>query len=332
MPVDFRPLPLLGNPHLQTLLGNALRGPRVGFPTREHAVQLPDGDQVVLHDTVPARWRKGERIALLVHGLGGTHNSGYMNRMTGRLVPRGVRVLRMDLRGCGRGMSLARRPYHGGCSADVRAAVEEIGRWSPASPIVLVGFSLGGNIALKLAGEAADTPLANLAAVAAVSPPIDLEQCAAILAKPRNRLYELYYLRGLMAQVRQRQAVFPEDARVQFPRRMTMRLFDGLYTAPRCGFDSALHYYRRASSAALVPRIRVPAWILSARDDPFVVVEPLDALAPPRHIKLTIVNRGGHLGFLGRNETGGIRWAEQQIADWVLACGEERHHHISAIK
>jgi predicted alpha/beta-fold hydrolase len=317
MDFDFRPLPLLGNAHVQTLLGNILAGPEVGFPSREHHVELADGDQLVLHDTVPERWRPGDRIALLVHGLGGSHQSGYMKRMTRRLAPRGIRVVRMDLRGCGRGMALARRPYHGGCSADVREAVEAICRWSPASPLALVGFSLGGNIVLKLAGEAVEQPLPNLERVVAVSPPIDLEKCAGVLAQRNNRLYELYYLRGLLDQVRQRQALFPEEAEVRFPRRLTMRIFDDLYTAPRCGFNDALHYYRTASSAGLVPRITVPTLILTARDDPFIAAEPFDSLQAPAHVRLSILERGGHLGFLGRNKTGGVRWAEERIAEWV---------------
>ena len=95
-------------------------------------------------------------------------------------------------------------PDHGGCSDDVRAVAEEIARWCPLSPLIIVGFSLGGNIALKLAGEAADQPLPNVAALAAVSPPIDMLRCAALLASPRNRFYERHYVRGLLRQLRRR--------------------------------------------------------------------------------------------------------------------------------
>src|SRR5579883_2111066 len=318
MAPDFRPLRFLGNPHMQTIVGNLLKGPALRRPTRECLVPLADGDQLVLHDSIPETWRPGGRIALLVHGLGGSHRSGYMNRVARQLLAHGLRVVRMDLRGCGRGMALARRPYHGGCSDDVRAAALAIAAWSPASPLVLIGFSLGGNIALKLAGEAAAEPVANLERVAAISPPVDLTRCAALLGLPRNRWYERYYVSGLLRQVRQRQALFPEEATIQFPRRMTMRLFDDLYTSPRCGFENALHYYRCAGAAPLLPRIQVPALILTARDDPFVAVEPFDALVPPPHLELIILNRGGHLGFLGRHGAGGIRWAEQRVVEWVI--------------
>src|SRR5262249_34859952 len=139
MPADFRPLPFLGNPHVQTLLGNLLKGPALRAPSEERTVTLPDGDQLLLYDSVPAAWKLGDPIVLLVHGLGGSHDSGYMQRMARRLLPRGRRVVRMDLRGCGKGMALAKRPYHGGCSDDVRAAAAEVARWSPASPLVLLG-------------------------------------------------------------------------------------------------------------------------------------------------------------------------------------------------
>ena len=316
---EFRPLPFLGNAHLQTVLGSLLSGPTLRYPTEERCVGLPDGDQVVLHDSVPGAWRPGAPVALLIHGLGGSHASGYMRRMARRLLPRGLRVMRMDLRGCGHGMALARRPYHGGCSQDIRAAALAIDSWCPGSPLIVIGFSLGGNIALKMAGEAVDAPVANLERLAAVSPPVDLVRCAELLALPRNRFYERHYVRGLLAQLRRRRRLRPDEPAVAFPPRTTMRHFDDLYTAPRWQFDDALHYYRSASALPHLSRIRVPTLILTARDDPFIAVEPFDDLAAPPNIELQILDRGGHLGFLGRNETGGIRWAESRMAEWVLS-------------
>lgn len=315
----FRPLPLLGNPHVQTLLGAWLRGPRFAGPSQVRRVRLPDGDRLVLHDSVPAGWRRGGAVAVLVHGLTGSHRSGYMQRMASKLTREGMRVVRVDLRSCGTGEGLARRPYHAGCSEDLRAATDEVRRWSPDSPLALIGFSLGGNIVLKLAGEATTQALPGLARVAAVAPPVDVEACAALLALRRNRIYDLHFARELMAAARRMRWHFPDLPDVRFPRRMSLRIFDELFTAPRCGFANALDYYRRSSSLPLLPQIGVPTLIIAARDDPFVATGPLEKLVAPPHVRVRVVARGGHLGFLGRDGTGGLRWAERQVAHWVLA-------------
>jgi predicted alpha/beta-fold hydrolase len=318
--MDFRPLPFLSNPHLQTLLGTFWDGRIPYFPTRERQIILPDGDRLVLHDSRPANWRRGDPIALLIHGLGGTHASGYMRRVTALLLPHGIRVVRMDMRGCGRGAALSRQTYNGASSRDIRAAAEELGHWSPSSPIIVVGFSLGGNIVLKLAGEAADHRLPGLNRVVALAPPIDLVRCAALISSPRNRLYERHFVRNMIIQVRTHQRHFPDLPAVRIPYQATLREFDDLYTAPRGGFADAADYYRRASSLPLVPRIQVPTLILTARDDPFIAVEPFEELRVPSHIEVQISRQGGHLGFLGRDRAGGVRWAERRVTDWVMQC------------
>jgi len=314
---DFRPLPFLANPHVQTVVGNLFMGTMPRLRASERHVVLPDGDRLALFDSVPAGWRPGGRMVLVVHGLGGSHRSGYAQRLTALLLPRGLRMVRMDLRGAGRGAALARSSYNAACSADVRAALEEMHRWSPTSPLVAVGFSLGGNIVLKLAGEAATRPVPGLERVAALAPPIDLVACAAKLAVPRNRLYDQFFVRGLTAQVKRQERIFPDLPRVRFPRRMTLRVFDELFTAPRGGFADALDYYRKAGALPLLPRIAVPTFILTARDDPFIPADTFETLAPQPRVEVQVVPRGGHLGFIGPDGAGGIRWAERRLAAWI---------------
>jgi predicted alpha/beta-fold hydrolase len=316
---SFRPLPFLGNTHVQTVLGHWWRGATPRLAGRERQVALGDGDRLVLHDNVPDGWRPGGLTAVLIHGLGGSHQSGPLLRVAGLLLPYGIRVVRLDLRGAGRGAGLARRIYHGGCSEDLRAALAEVHRWDPAARVALVGFSLGANVALKLAGEAAAQPVPGLERVAAVAPPIDLERCAGLIAQRHNRLYEVHFLHHLLRQVRRLERHFPDVARARFPRRLTLRTFDELYTAPRGGFTSALDYYRRSSSLPLLEGITVPTLVLTARDDPFIAVAPFQALSPPTHVQVHILSRGGHLGFLGWDGLGGVRWAERQVAQFVIA-------------
>ena len=207
--LEFRPLPLLSHPHVQTLLGHILPGPTVSLPTREVVIRLPDGDGLVLHDNTPPDWRPGDRMALILHGLTGSADSPGVTRLAARLLAHGLRTARLDQRGAGKGLPLARQSYHAGRSDDMRAALEEMHRWSPTSPIVLIGVSLGGNLALKMAGETVEHPVPYLERVAAMNPPIDVGRCAAMMGLPRNRMYDQFFVRLLVKDAWQRQRISP---------------------------------------------------------------------------------------------------------------------------
>jgi predicted alpha/beta-fold hydrolase len=316
MMLSFRPLPLLGNPHVQTVLGNLLPGPVLTFPCTTQVVALPDGDGVVLHDCTPPEWRCGDPIAVLIHGLGGSHASPNMVRVNQRLANRGVRVCRMDLRGSGAGVALARRFYSAACSDDVRAVLDHLHVQCPDSPLLLAGFSLGASIVLKLAGEAGDRPVPGLRAIATVAAPLDLMRCSEQME--RLPIYDAYFVRHLTQRVYEHQRIFRDLPRIRFPRRLTIRQFDDIYTAPAWGFANALDYYRKASSLPSVTRSPVPTLLLTARDDPFVPVEPFETIPETPNLEIHIVDHGGHLGFLGLDGEGGIRWGERQVVDWLL--------------
>ncbi|HVS33940.1 MAG TPA: alpha/beta fold hydrolase [Gemmataceae bacterium] len=318
-PPDFRPLPLLGHPHIQTLLGHILPGPTVSLPTREHVIRLPDGDGLMLYDNAPPGWRPGGRIVLLVHGLAGAAEAAGMSRLAARLLAQGLRTVRIDQRGTGKGMALARASYNAARSDDVRAVLEEIHRWSPDSSIALIGVSLGGALVLKAAGETTDHAAPYLERVAALNPPIDLIRCAALIAMPRNRIYNQYFTGLVVREAQQRQRLFPDLPPLRFPRRMTFRLFDDLYTAPRGGFADALDYYRRASAFPLIPRIGVPTLILTARDDPFIAVEPFEELKGLHNVEVRILPHGGHVGFVGWEGSRVGRWAESRVVEWTAS-------------
>ncbi len=314
---SFRPLPFLGNNHIQTLVGHFWAGSTPRFHTVQRRVQLGDADSLVVHDSLPSKWQPLAKVAILIHGLGGCHQSPNVKRIASRLLKRGMRVVRVDLRGVGAGERFARRCYHGGCSDDVRSVIGAVCSWMPQSPIVLIGLSLGGNISLKLAGEAAHSPLPQLKKVIAINPPIDLEACALMLQCLSNRIYNRYFAKRLVQQVKQHDRHFPDLPRIELQSARTLRDFDELYTAPRGGFVDAVDYYRRASAIKVADQIRVPTIVLTARDDPFIAIEPFDRLRGNPAIELHIAERGGHLGFLGNDGVGGIRWAETQVVDWA---------------
>jgi predicted alpha/beta-fold hydrolase len=315
---SFRPWFWLRNPHAQTVLGVVWKGSAFPHHTVRRRVRLADGDQLVLHDTVPPAWQAREPIAVLVHGLSGNHRSGGIVRLARLLLARSVRVVRLDLRGTGAGFQLARGCYNAGCSGDVRAALALIHRLAPESPIWLAGISLGGNVALKLAGEVNEHPVPNLAHVAAIAPPVDLAACLDLLNQPRNRIYEWHFVRELVMEAGRRARLFPDPPLPSFPRRTSLRMFDDLYTAPRAGFRDAAEYYERCSSAQFVPRIRVPSLILSARDDPFVAADPIERLTCPANVTVRLTDHGGHGGFLGADGAGGFCWGERAVARWLL--------------
>jgi predicted alpha/beta-fold hydrolase len=268
---------------------------------------------------VSPQWRPGDPIGVVIHGLSGSHDSAAVRRFAGRLLARGLRVIRPDLRGIGRGIALARNANHAGRSDDLRAILEQVHRANPTSALYVVGISLGGATVLRLAGEAAGRPIPGLAAIAVLGPPVDLGRCAALLEQRRNWIYDYNFARGLVAEARVRQRHFPDLPHLRFPRRMTVRLFDELYTAPRGGFADAADYYCRASALPLLGNIQVRTLILAARDDPFIAAESLEEAALPAAVELHVLRHGGHLGFVGRDGDGGVHWAERYVVDWLVA-------------
>jgi uncharacterized protein len=315
---EFRPHPFVRGGHAQTLVGNFLPGRRVPYRAVRHSVRLDDGDTIVLHDDVPVGWRAGGPAALLVHGLAGSHLSPYMVRVAARLADAGVRPFRMDLRGCGAGAGLARLPYHAGRSADVLAALVHIGRLCPGAPLRLIGFSLGGNIVLKLLGETPRELPGRLDRAVAVNPCIDLAACVAALERPVLAIYDRHFLRLLYRQV-VRAARPNGGAGFRWPRRpRCIRDFDDLYTAPVSGFGTADDYYARCSAARFIGGIRVPTLVIASRDDPLVPVRSFEELMPPSAVRLHLADSGGHLGYIARP---GIdpdrRWMDWRVLEWI---------------
>ncbi|MCZ6871989.1 MAG: alpha/beta fold hydrolase [bacterium] len=280
-------------------------------------MRLQDGDIISLEISTPNAWHTTDATVLLVHGLCGCHRSPYMIRLSRKLWKRGIRVIRVNLRGCGSGQGLARNPYHSGSSDDVRAVLEHFLQVTPASQISLIGFSLGGNIVLKLAAELGADGLSYIRKVTAVCPPVDLAACAQLLGQPKNRLYEAHFVKLLCRAVNIRHQFFPDLSHIKLQRHMSLYEFDQCYTAPVCGFLGADDYYSRCSSAPLLPRIQVPCYLLFAQDDPFIDSSVLEQINLPPHVLVWRTKHGGHLGFLGRpGHWGGFQWMDHMLMHW----------------
>jgi len=318
----FEPAPWCANGHLQTLAG-AYWGaaPRLPTESRRHWIVLDDGDWLALHDNSPADWRAGDRCALLVHGLAGCHQSRYLVRMTAKLNARGLRVFRLDLRGCGAGRNRASQPYHAGRWEDIDAAVRKTHAITGAAPLGLCGFSLGGSLVLRWLGETAVTPEARVLRALAVSPPVDLLAASESIARAANGFYDRYFARTLYEQVRgstQWNSASPLARRGGAPARLLE--FDDLYTAPLCGFESAERYYRTQCAALVADRIRTPTLVLAAEDDPLIPVDSLRRLPSSTLLRLHVEPRGGHLGFVaGRTSDADRHWLDWRVVDWLTA-------------
>ncbi len=276
-------------------------------------VALPDGDRLALEVSTPPGWRDDDPTVVMIHGLCGSHRSTYLVRLAGKLLARGHRAVRLNLRGNGSGAGLARRPYSAGCSDDVRAALEDLRAAWPRSPRSLVGFSLGGNIALKLAGELGDDGPALLAQVVGVCPAIDLVACWRRLRT--QPLYERHFVSNLLLELRRRHAASGEPA-PEFARGTSLFEFDDRYTAPRIGYPGALAYYEGSSARPRLGAIRVPCRVLLAEDDPIIDPMAFDEAPFPAGAQLVRSPRGGHLGFVGVSGPG-LRYMDDVVLGWV---------------
>lgn len=319
----FRSLPLLDGGHRQTLTATFWRGVGAGRTGRRHVVRLLDGDQLVLHDDCPPHWRPTAPAVLLLHGLAGSHLSAYLVRIAQRLRESGVRTFRLDHRGCGAGVDLAKQPYHAGRSDDVFEALCQVQQLCPGSLLGVVGFSLSGNMLLKMLGEHEHRSILprELMTAVAVNPPIDLTRCAQQLALPGNRFYDRHFVKLLVADVAQRTHRLTDAPRPRYSSLpQTLREFDDLYTAPVSGFAGVADYYERCSGQQFVSSITTPTLILTACDDPLVPSESFEQLNCSSSVTVHIASGGGHLGYLARRgRDPDCRWMDWRVIDWLTA-------------
>ncbi|MBI3269018.1 MAG: alpha/beta fold hydrolase [Planctomycetes bacterium] len=287
----------LENAHVQTFWA-ALGRPHPRVQVVPEAWTTPDGDVLDL-DFLPAR--PGAPGVLVLHGLEGSSRAKYVRGTLRAAQARGWNGAALNFRGCGPSSPRTPRSYHSGETSDLAFVVERLReRWKDL-PLGLVGFSLGGNVLLKWLGEQGDA--APIRAGVAVSPPCDLTRTAAAMDGPGfwRLLYRLHFLPSLQRKAMRLARLWPGrlDA-LAIPSARTFRAYDGLVTAPMFGFDGVEDYWSRASSGPYVPRIRRPALILAAEDDPIVPTAalPRDLVAANPCLRLHLTRLGGHVGFV----------------------------------
>ncbi|MFZ9089315.1 MAG: YheT family hydrolase [Planctomycetaceae bacterium] len=318
---EFSAARFLAGAHRQTLWGTMVSRATSVPGTRQRQLRLANGDQLLICDNRPLDWEAGQHVAVLLHGLAGSSESGYLRRLAGKLLVRGVRVIRLNHRGCGGGIELADEPFHAGRTEDVVATIKLVESLCPGSPISIVGFSVSGNTLLKYLGEDADALPLSLFRAVAVCPPVDLQYCVDQLALSRGgRFYSRYFCRKLYQQL-QGSRLWKGNLPLVVSGKCPVRLvdFDEQFTAPASGFRSAADYYQQASCARFISKIRVHTTILAAADDPVVSVRPLQKLRLPPNVNLHLTTAGGHLGYIARpGDDPDNRWMDWRILEWLL--------------
>ncbi|MEL7497966.1 MAG: alpha/beta fold hydrolase [Planctomycetota bacterium] len=315
----FQPKRFLRSGHAQTLGAFFLRGRRSPYQATKHVVQLDDGDRLVIHDDQPDSWITGDRIAILLHGLCGCHSAPYVVRCADKLQRQGIRTIRVDMRGFGDSTYLSRSHLHGGCWFDASAVVDYVHQMSPLSKLSLVGFSIGGNIILKMLGLWGEDHHPNVDSAVAVCPPIDLVHCAWNIRQLGNRIYENYFVKKMSKQLmmrRRKVADLVDNGVNPLPSRLIH--FDDQFTAPCWGYRGAMDYYEDASSTTHLGNVAVRTIILTAQDDPVVPIKMFESTPLSSAIDVVAPRHGGHLGFLSRAHNDPDRhWMDWRICQWI---------------
>lgn len=311
-------VPYFRNPHLLTIAGNYWRrgADERRFPVETKFYETEPGVQVLVHSQAPATEPVAQLI--LVHGLEGSSSAGYARSLAQAALEAGCATHRFNMRSCGGTEHLSGRTlYHSGQTSDLLAVIQQLPR---SAPIFLAGFSLGGNVVLKLAGELGDSAQGLIAGVMATSTPIDLAACVRQLDKPSNLIYARRFVSRLKERVRAKERITPgifDLSGLDLVRNIYD--FDHRFTAQAFGFGTADNYYATQSSNQFLDRIRVPTLLVQAKDDPLIPFAVYDhpAFSTNPNLRLLAVEHGGHLGFISKTKP--RFWLDQVLVNWILS-------------
>lgn len=324
----FVPHAALKNGHTQTLAGTLIRRhfKRVPANTQARIFDVAAGVRVLTHCSWQPQ-RATRPTLLAVHGMEGSTQSRYMLGTAEKALAAGFNVVRVNFRNCGGTEHLTATLYHAGLTDDIRQIVAELSARDGLPEIYLAGFSLGGNVVLKLAGEYGEQLPSVVRGVVAVSPSMDLAACADAIERRSNLIYHTRFIWSLRSRLRRKAELFPDCYDVSRLRGVwTIRKFDDLYTAPHNGFRDVAQYYERASALQFIPRITVPTLIIHAKDDPFIPSVSFERPEVMNNPNVTVLatDHGGHVGFISANGEGESRfWAEAMIVKFVSLMHQE---------
>ena len=322
----FEPHRWLRNKHLMTLAGALLPRHTPGLPpANDRLFEVEPGTQLLARCHWQHEPRRSPTLAL-VHGLEGSSESGYIRTLAAQAFVAGFNVLRMNQRNCGGTERLTPTLYNSGLSADFRAVLLELIERDRLKQIFFAGYSMGGNLILKMAGELGAAAPRELRGICAVCPTLDLATCVDAIERPENWLYQFRFVRDLKSRMRRKAKLFPGQFELNGLNSVrTLREFDEAITAPCSGYRSAADYYERASAIRVVQRIAVPTLILTSKDDPVVPFESFGAseIAGNLQIRVAATEFGGHCAFISRTNGPERYWAEARVLEFCTAHAHE---------
>jgi predicted alpha/beta-fold hydrolase len=304
--------PLFCSPHLQTIAGHLWKRPDAAaeFPVERRLYRTEPDVQVLVCSQRPHGQARGE--IFMVHGLEGSGEAGYIRSLSVAALRAGFAAHRFHMRTCGGTEHLCRTLYHAGLTSDLLAVLREF-RQDGRAPAFLAGYSLGGNMVLKLAGEMGESAREYVQGICTVSAPLDLAACARRMTEPDNRVYEARLVRAM----RKRLCATGRYQMGEFAGMRSVHELDDRFTAPSFGFGDAANYYRTQSAIGYLAGLRVPALLIQAKDDtfvPFAIYESAAVRSNP-WIQLMATDHGGHLGFIGRGPN--RLWSDEAIMEWI---------------
>ncbi len=256
---------------------------------------------------------------VIVHGLEGSSDSDYARGVAETAFKRGYNAIRVNQRNCGGSESLTPTLYNSGMSADYRAVCEELAEHDGFREIFFTGYSMGGNLVLKMGGEYREAFPKALRGICAVCPALDLAACADALERWDNYFYQRHFVTGLLQRYKRKAISMPESYRQNgFGSVRTVRQFDDAITAPNFGYRTAEEYYETASAKRVLKQLQIPTLLITAKDDPFVPYSSILAAGPEKNpfIHLVAPQYGGHCAFISRQGGAARFWAEQSVVDF----------------
>lgn len=327
----FTPPRWLRPGHAQTVVASLRtlrRNLRAEFKRFEpRLLEVEPGVRILLH----CRWQERRRespAVVILHGLEGSTESPYVLGTAQKAFRAGFSVVAVNMRTCGGTEHLAHTLYHSGLTGDIHRVIEELADRERLPRVYVAGFSMSGNMVLRLVGDYGEAAPAALKGVAAVSPSIDLAACAREVERPANWLYRRSFVRNLRRRMRRKAAMHPQVYDARGIRRVrTIRQFDARYTAPHAGYRDVDDYYERASSLPVIGRVRVPSLVLHADDDPIIPGRSFRdaALVDNPSVLLVVTPRGGHVGFVAdaARADADRRWAENRVVEFFTLLEKE---------